>query len=87
MSDLMNKMMLSCKKATELVEKNSVVGLSWNENMQLKMHTMMCSACKKYESQSKIIDLVLEKLNSDKSVKQKLSEESKSKIITEIEKK
>ena len=79
--------MLSCKKATELVEKNAVVGLSWNENIQLKMHTSMCSACKKYESQSKIIDKFLDQINSKNPVKKELPKEVKEKIISEIEKK
>lgn len=87
MNGMMQKMMLSCKKTTELVEKNSVVGLAWNENIQLKMHMMMCTACKKYESQSKIIDLILEKINANKVNDKVLSQEVKTKILIEIEKK
>ncbi len=53
--------MLSCKKTTELIEKKSVFGLSWKENMQLKVHTKMCDACSHYQKQSKEIDAILEK--------------------------
>lgn len=61
MKKLMNFLMLSCKKATELIEKKSVFGLSWKENIQLKVHTKMCDACSHYQKQSKEIDNLLEK--------------------------
>ena len=54
MKKLMNILMLSCKKATELLEKRSVVKLSIKEKIQLKMHTNMCKVCHAYENQSKI---------------------------------
>lgn len=53
--------MLSCKKATELIERKSIFGLSWKENIQLKVHTKMCDACSIYQKQSKEIDTLLEK--------------------------
>lgn len=87
MGSLLNNMMLSCKKATELIEKKSVVELLFTEKMQLKMHTLMCSTCKKYESQSKIIDLFLNKINSTQPDKQTLSQSVKTKVLAEIEKK
>lgn len=61
MKKLMNYLMLSCKKATGLIEKKSVFGLSWKENIQLKVHTKMCDACSTYQKQSKEIDTLLEK--------------------------
>lgn len=48
--------MLSCKKATELIEKKSLLKLSFKENLQLQLHKSMCNACTAYEKQSKIID-------------------------------
>ena len=51
--------MISCKKATTLIEKKSVVGLSFAEKFQLRMHTAMCSACTNYQKQSLFIDTVL----------------------------
>lgn len=61
MKKLMNYLMLSCKRATELIEKKSILGLSWRENVQLKVHTKMCDACSHYQKQSKEIDNLLEK--------------------------
>jgi hypothetical protein len=51
--------MISCKKATVLIEKKSIVGLSLAEKFQLHVHTAMCSACTNYQKQSILIDNVL----------------------------
>ena len=82
----MSKMMLSCKKATELIEKQWVVRLSMQENIQLKMHTTMCSACKEYQKQSEIIERVLERMNTKANFTTTLAPEIKEKIIKELEK-
>lgn len=52
--------MLSCKKASELIDKKLLVKLSVKENMMLQIHTGMCDACKSYQKQSKTIDKLLE---------------------------
>lgn len=52
----MNWLVLSCKKATTLIEKKLLVKLSVKEEVQLKLHKSMCSACTEYEKQSKMID-------------------------------
>ena len=61
----MNKIMifftLSCKRATALMEKRSLIRLSVKENIQLKFHTKLCNACSTYQKQSKEIDTLLEK--------------------------
>jgi hypothetical protein len=56
---MMSKLMLSCIKATEMVEKRSFSELSCSENMQLKFHTMMCSACRSYQNQSQLLDKII----------------------------
>lgn len=55
----MNILMLSCKKATELMEKKGVVGLSGVEEIQLFLHTNMCDACSRYAKHSELIDKAL----------------------------
>ena len=58
--------MLSCKKATELIEKKLLIKLSFKEKIQLDMHKSMCSACTTYENQSKKLDKLFHKhLNND----------------------
>ena len=57
----MNAMMLSCVKATELMEMKEHVPLSLVKTMQLYMHTAMCSGCRNYMKQSRLIDELIEK--------------------------
>lgn len=52
----MNWLMLSCRKATELIEKKLLIKLSFKEKIRLEMHKSMCSACTAYEKQSKKMD-------------------------------
>lgn len=58
---LMNKLMLSCVKATELMEMKEHVPLGFLKTMQLHMHTAMCSGCKNYSKQTALINKVLNK--------------------------
>jgi len=46
---------LSCLKASQLVEKQQVFGLSTSEAIQLKAHLLMCKGCDEYKSQSLFI--------------------------------
>lgn len=48
--------MLSCKTASLLIEKKSIVGLSFKERIQLGMHKLVCDACRAFEKQNKYID-------------------------------
>ena len=48
--------MLSCRKATEMIEKKLLTKLSFKEKVQLKMHKSICDACTAYEKQSKNMD-------------------------------
>ncbi len=59
MKRLMNILMLSCQRATELIDKKSVVELSLKEKVMLRMHTSMCDACTAYQKQSKTLDKLL----------------------------
>ncbi len=88
----MNKVMLSCKKATELMEKQHIVRLTQVERVQLFMHTRMCDACSRYAKQSEFIDKAfgqdasLEAGNKHVSPKI-LSRAIKDKIINNLENK
>ncbi len=53
--------MLSCKKAAELIDKKSVAFLTLKEKLQLQMHNAICDGCLAYEKQSKLIDEMLVK--------------------------
>ncbi len=57
--NIMNVMMLSCVKATELMEMKEHVPLRLVKTMQLHMHTAMCSGCRNYLKQSRLINELL----------------------------
>lgn len=83
----MNILMLSCKKASELIDKKSVIRLSVKENVMLHMHTSMCDACTAYQKQSKILDELLQNHihNTDETrVPQITNNDLKQKIITKL---
>lgn len=79
--------MLSCKKASELIEKKSVVKLSVKENMMLHMHTAMCDGCKAYQKQSKLLDKFLLQhthLHTEENIPIIENEALKKKIINKL---
>ena len=59
--NIMNAMLLSCVKATKLIEMKEYVPLSLIQTMQLHMHTAMCSGCRNYVKQSRLINQLLQK--------------------------
>lgn len=59
MKKLMHIVMLSCNKATLLIEKSHAGPLSFVERMKLKMHIAICDKCAGYQKQSLIIENVL----------------------------
>ncbi len=74
--------MLSCLKATELVEKKLQVRLNFKEKVQLKLHVKVCKACNDYERQSILIEKAL---SSDKNeIKQHDVEKLKLEIIEKL---
>lgn len=78
--------MLSCKKATELIEKRLVTKLTTVEQIQLKMHTVVCSNCSTYESQSDIIENCIAQIHQPVKKPMKLSSERKEQILKQLEK-
>jgi hypothetical protein len=77
----------SCKKTTELIDKQAFITLTITEKMQLRMHKLLCNTCRAYENQSKFIEVVIGKwFTGNSKVKVKLSQESKTKIIDKIKK-
>ncbi len=85
MRRFMNYMMLSCKKATELIEKKQVVKLSAKETIQMKMHTTVCEACRSYQNQSFLLEKALDQwFQSRKQHEAKLSESVKDHILLQL---
>ncbi|MEX0813596.1 MAG: hypothetical protein WD048_15365 [Chitinophagales bacterium] len=55
----MMSLMISCKKAGELIEKKAVDKLSMGELLQLKSHLILCGVCSRYEKFSHFIESYL----------------------------
>ncbi len=84
---IMDTMVNSCKKTTELIDKKSITSLSIKEKMQLSFHTSMCKTRKSYEHQSKFLDKAVSKLfRGTSKITTDSSEERKRKIIEKINK-
>ncbi|MEN5055776.1 hypothetical protein [Sphingobacterium kitahiroshimense] len=82
--------MVSCSKASELLDKRSVLKLSLRENIALKLHLAICDACKLYSEQSKLLDKILAlhlKRSDPDGVPLHVNSELKRRISTEIKKK
>lgn len=78
---------LSCKKAAELIDKKSAVALSLKEGIQLQIHTTICEGCKTYQQQSKLIDeLLVKHLGNQSETKNNQVENKalKEKIISKL---
>lgn len=52
---MMKYLMISCKDATMLTAKKEEGRLTFGEGVKLRLHSSMCSLCKKFEKQSKQI--------------------------------
>lgn len=83
----MMMLMLSCKKAAELIDKRSVVSLSMPERLQLSLHTRMCKVCSAYGKQSKVMDDFTRKMHSSQPAPRNLPEAARNKIIKALEEK
>ncbi|TLX77533.1 hypothetical protein E9993_02525 [Labilibacter sediminis] len=80
----MHILLLSCFKATQLIEKDKEGGLSVIKKMQLSVHKSMCKACALYEVQSDILDQAIQKI-SDRTINEQSVDDLKKSILTKIE--
>lgn len=77
--------MIPCKKASELIDKKTVLKLSVCEKMTLKLHIVLCEACKRYEEQSQLLERILKSYSQTSNpdlVPQYSNDELKDKIFT-----
>ncbi len=86
MGEVVNIFKVSCRKATELIEKKTVTALSFSDQMQLFVHSIVCDGCRQYAKQSKALDLLFKNqlkrapnvkgsLQLDQSVKERIRKE------------
>lgn len=74
----------SCKKATEMVEKQHAFGLSIAEKLTLKLHVTICKACRGYQKQSNLIDAFLGRQENNKNMNSIENNELKASIIAHL---
>ena len=77
-------LLISCLRATELIEKKFHLNLSFGDRLRLSVHKMMCSACSSYEKQSSIIDKLLALETGKQPAPQTITSIKKS-IITRLD--
>lgn len=87
MKKLMNILVLSCQKATLLIEKSAVAPLSVVERLQMNIHVRICTKCAKYREQSLLLEKLLKqtpaKHNNVQDVQ--LSQKTKEQIQKQID--
>lgn len=87
----MNILVLSCKRASGLIEKRIHFSLNPVERVQLFVHTSMCDACMSYQKQSIDMDELLSKHTQQHSPSpapnETLSEDVKARILKDLEEK
>ncbi|WP_298732264.1 hypothetical protein [uncultured Chitinophaga sp.] len=80
---------LSCKKASGLIEKNLYFKLSLPERIQLRWHLTLCDACSTYKKQSGLLHDLLSRHEHDHTQAPPLPEDAtqelKEKIIRKLE--
>ena len=79
----MNKILLTCKRATELIELDQEGKLNPIQKIQLKMHNELCKICKVYQAQSKNMNKLL-KARFDKKGIAESNPQLQEKIIAKI---
>ncbi len=61
-------LLLTCLKASELVEKKLHYKLSFIEKIQLKFHKRICDACNLYEKQSILLEKGIKSIISSEDI-------------------
>lgn len=76
----------TCKKSTELIDKQILTPLTLQEKIQLQAHKAVCKTCNNYEHQSKLIDKLIGQWFAPKKPNDsmKMVEEKKLTIIKKL---
>lgn len=82
MTNLMDKLMLTCKQATFFSSIRNIRKLKLVRHIQLKLHLMACPACREFDKQSLFIDQSLLEFHKNNHLQseENLSKEKKSQI-------
>lgn len=67
--DFIHIFVLSCTKATYLIEKQLHTKLSFIEQIQLRIHLSMCSYCSNYSKKAELLDKLTKDIVQENDVK------------------
>ncbi|WP_246104297.1 hypothetical protein [Mucilaginibacter corticis] len=84
----MKEIISNCKKATFLIEKKQIGGITMREEMALQLHLACCSLCRVYEQQSIMINDLIHKFQFIKvtQLDDDLKKEMQKQIAASLEK-
>ena len=74
---MIKRWMLSCRTANELMERKLREELSRSEQIKLSLHTFICTACRRYEKQTQLLEQLFQ-------AKEKAATEAKTNAQIEI---
>ncbi|NCD69144.1 hypothetical protein [Mucilaginibacter agri] len=82
------KIISNCKRATFLIEKKQIGGITMRYEMALQLHLACCSLCRVYEQQSIMIDQLVHELQfmQTKQLDDDLKKEMQKLITVSLEK-
>ncbi len=75
--------MISCRRAAELISKELDTDLSFQQRVRLGFHTIVCSGCRRFRRQLKVIDVAVTEffeISSDENSETSLSADSKQRL-------
>ena len=86
MDNLMDRMMISCDKATYLISKGEEEKLSCTEKFHLQAHLMGCKFCRRYKKEIKYMSQAIDKFKDSTIISSKLSMDKKKDIQENLNK-
>ena len=74
----------NCKKATFLIEKQQLEGITTKEESELEYHLNICEMCRVYEKQSSVINRLVKKITGAGKSEFKLDDRFKEELQKQI---
>jgi len=65
---MLHKILYSCEEATKLTVKKGETKLTFSQRLRLKMHLLICDACRRFDIQNTWIDSQLSKMSGGQEV-------------------
>lgn len=86
MDNLMDRMMISCDKASYLISKSEEEKLSCREKYHLQVHLMGCKFCRRYKKEIRYMSQAINSFKDSSAFSGKLSSDKKKDIQDNLDK-